>query len=588
MEKNYDFCGWASRYNLECSDKRVIKKEAFVAQDGQRVPLVWNHNHTSADDVLGHAILEMRNQGVFAYGFCNDTPQGKNAKELIKHKDVTALSIFANKLKQKGNDVVHGVIREVSLVLAGANPGAHIENVCIHGDNGEEGESATIFNSSEELELNHSEDSDDKKDSEKNKDDQSEEDITKMNKDDTKKTDEKDDPTIQEVFDTLTEEQKNVVYALIGIALEEKNNENKGDPKNMKHNAFDGNEQNEEKTLSHAEVLEIIAEGKKGGSIKDAFIAHGIDGIEYLFPEARAVDAIPAVINNDNTWVQVIMNKIKKSPIAKIKTMAIDITADNARAKGYVKGAQKVEEVIVALKRTTTPTTVYKLQKLDRDDVIDIVDFDTISFLKGEMREKLNEELAQAYIIGDQRSSVDADKVNPQNIRPILGDSPVFTVPKILTPAADGTDTDFAKQFIVDVIKSRKEYKGSGNPDLFTTEDMLTNMLLIEDTTGRAIYDTIEKLKTKLRVNDIVTIPAMENAIRVDTSEEYDYSCIGILVNMKDYTSGANKGGEVNFFDDFDLNFNKLEYLMETRCSGALTKPYSAISFEKKTAHVAG
>ena len=401
----------------------------------------------------------------------------------------------------------------------------------------------------------------------------------------------KKEKTVQEVFETLTEEQKNVVYALIGQALEENGGQQNEEDDKMKQNAFEkqnGNE-NEENVLSHAEITEIITDAKRGsGSVKEAFLAHGIQDVDYLFPEVQAVNKTPEMIQRDMDWVKRVMSSVKHSPFSRIKSTAANITADAARAKGYVKGAQKVEEVISALKRTTTPVTVYKFQKMDRDDIIDITDFDVIAWLKSEMRLMLDEELARAILIGDGRSGDAEDKINPLNIRPILGDSATYTVPKILTREVVDTDYTFAKKFIKDVIKARKDYKGSGNPALYTTEDMLTNMLLIEDTNGRVIYDTIDKLTTALRASQVITVPVMENLVRVDDAEEFDYTCLGILVNLVDYNVGADKGGAVNMFDDFDLNFNKYEYLIETRCSGALVKPFSAISFELKSAHVAG
>ena len=576
MAKKYDFSGWASRNNIRCSDGRTIKKDAFKGQDGQKVPLMWNHNHNYAENVLGHALLENRDEGVYAYCSLNDTQQGRNAKELVMHGDIVALSIYANKLKQQNGDVTHGNIREVSLVLAGANPGAFIETVISHSDT--QDEEAAIYNPNEELKMFDEDKSNTEEDSQKNNGDES----PKPNEEELKMSDK--DKTLQDVFNTLSEEQKNVVYAMIGLALEEKNNEKEGT--DMKHNAFDKTDGIDENVLSHAEITEIINDAKKGGSLKEAALAHSITDVEVLFPEAKFVGDVPATINDDTAWVSKVMGAVKKSPFSRIKTAAIDITKDNARAKGYVKGNQKVEEVITALKRATTPTTVYKLQKMDRDDIIDITDFDVVAYIKREMRGKLDEELARAIVLGDGRSSDSDDKINELNLRPILGDSEIYTIRKPLESASGKIDETFAKKFIKEVIRSRKEYKGSGNPSLFTTEDMLTEMLLIEDTTGRSIYDTIDKLTTKLRVKEIITIPAMATTIRTDDSEEYDYAPIGILVNLADYTVGANKGGEVSMFDDFDLNFNKYEYLIETRCSGALTVPYSAIAFELKTEHV--
>ena len=571
--EKYDFSGWATRNDIRCSDGRTIRKGAFAEQDGTTVPLVWNHNHVDADNVLGHAILENRDQGVYAYCFFNDTKQGNNAKELVTHGDICSLSIFANQLKQNGGDVIHGAIREVSLVLAGANPGAKIENIMAHGDNSEE--EAIIYNDSDEINLAHSEEKE------------------KMEEENKEKT-------VKDVIDSMTEEQRNVMYALIGEAIESTKNESDDDQSNeeenqMKHNAFENEDQTkkeETETLSHSEFMEIVSEAKRKGSMKDAFLEHNITEIPYLahsitnvgnlFPESKAVSRVPEIVDRDQTWVGNVMASVKHTPFSRVKSFYANITADEARAKGYVKGAKKVEEVITALKRTTDPQTVYKLQKMDRDDIIDITDFDVVAWLKGEMRGKLDEEIARAILIGDGRSSSSSDKVDPLRIRPVYQDDTTYTIKRILTRATGADDSAFAKAFIKDVVKSRKEYKGSGNPTLYTTEDMLTSMLLIEDTTGRVIYDTIEKLKTALRVRDIVTVPVMENVGREDTPGKKKWNLLGILVNLNDYNVGADKGGSVNMFDDFDINYNKYEYLIETRCSGALVKPYSAITFEEE------
>ena len=581
--EKYDFSGWATKNNIRCSDGRTIKPNAFAEQDGSTVPLVWNHNHVDADNVLGHAILENRGQGVYAYCYLNNTEQGNNARELVSHGDICALSIFANQLKQNGGDVIHGAIREVSLVLAGANPGAKIENVMSHGENCDE--EAIIYNDNDALDLQHSEE--DKKMEEKKEEPKTEE-----------------EKTVKDVIDSMTEEQKNVMYALIGEAIEqtkaEKAKESNEEEKVMKHNAFEKENENEQETLSHSELNALIKEAKDNGkSLKNTFLAHGVDNTEYLehsitnvgnlFPEAQLVDKVPALVSRDMDWVSNVMGAVKHTPFSRVKSTYANITGDEARAKGYVKGNQKVEEVITALKRTTDPQTVYKLQKMDRDDVIDITDFDVVAWIKGEMRIMLNEELARAILIGDGRESSSNDKINPLHIRPVLGDDATYTIKRSLVRAENETDEAFAKDFIHDVIRSRKDYKGSGNPTLYTTEDMLTSMLLIEDTTGRIIYDTMDKLKTALRVKDIVTVPVMEGVSRKD-GENTTYNLMGILVNLNDYNVGADKGGSVNMFDDFDINYNKYEYLIETRCSGALVKPYSAISFEEKvtTAKVGG
>lgn len=578
-KKVYDFSGWATRCNVKCSDGRTIMKDAFVDNDKTTVPLVWQHNHTDADNVLGHALLENRAEGVYAYCSLNSTPEGKRAKELVEHGDICSLSIYANQLKQTGGNVIHGLIREVSLVLAGANPGARIMDVNIaHGDNADG--DAYIFNASETLdigtEVEDIEHSDNNKEGENmpNKEEQKE--IKVEHSDEGN-----DEETIQDVFDTLTEKQKKVVYAMIGMALEDKENGNAQEDKEMKHNAFDtSNEADNQNELMHSEVLKAIEDAKKSGSMKDSFISHGITNVDTLFPEVQAVNKTPELIARDTNWVSVVMGGVKHTPFSRVKSTAANITADEARARGYIKGKQKISEVITALKRTTLPTTVYKLQKMDRDDVIDITDFDVVAWLKQEMRGMLDEELARAFLIGDGRDGSDDSKINEQNIRPILGDNSTYTVTRSLTRTSGETDSDFAKDFIKDVVKSRKEYKGSGNPILFTTEDLLTEMLLIEDKIGHRIYKTEAELATALRVSKIVTVPVFEGHKREVAGK--NYALMGILVNLADYNVGADKGGAVNMFDDFDIDYNKYEYLIETRCSGALVKPYSAITFEEK------
>lgn len=570
---NYDFAGYATKNDIQCSDGRIIRHNAFADQDGQTVPLVWNHDHMAADNVLGHAVLENRDEGVYAYCTLNNTKQGINARELVQNGDICALSIYANQLKQNGPDVIHGAIREVSLVLAGANPGAKIDFVMAHSDDSDPDE-GIIYNDSEGLELAHA-------DSENAKGEKTME--------ENKQTTEK---TVKDVIESMTEEQKNVTYALIGEAIEDTKKELLGDKyeegtkedKTVKHNAFENEniEKNEGEELTHSEFVEIMNDAKRKGSVKDAFLEHGITNVGNLFPEHQAVSRVPEVVDRDQTWVGQVMRSVKHTPFSRVKSFYANITADEARAKGYIKGKQKVEEVITALKRTTDPQTIYKLQKMDRDDVVDITDFDVIAWLKAEMRGKLDEEIARAILVGDGRSSSSEDKIDPLKIRPVYGDDATYTIKRTLARAAGTDDYAFAKAFIKDIVRSRKDYKGSGNPVLYTTEDMLTNMLLIEDTTGRVIYDTIEKLKTALRVSDIVTVPVMENISREDTGAKKKYNLLGVLVNLADYNVGADKGGAVNMFDDFDIDYNKMKYLIETRCSGALVKPYSAVSFEEE------
>ena len=589
MEK-YDFSGWATRNDLKCSDGRTIRKDAFAHNDGQTVPLVWNHQHNDPLNVLGHALLENRNEGVYTYCTFNETESGQAAKQLVEHGDVVALSIYANKLKQQGGNVLHGFIREVSLVLAGANPGAFIDSVICHGEESEE--EAVVF-TGEDIEVHHTDaeeiqetEGEQKVENEeiKHADEPAVDTQATENKEESTGSEEK---TVQEVFDTLTDEQKNVVYAIIGQAVEdaEKQNNNNEGENNMKHNVFENETQDETlihkdngEALTHGEMSEIFAEAKRSGSLKDAVLAHGITDIDYLFPEAKYVTEAPGVISRDTTWVSDFMGKVHKSPFSRIKSMFANLTEDEARAKGYIKGNLKKEQVFGLLKRSTTPTTIYKKQKLDRDDVIDITDFDVVSFIKTEMREMLNEEIARACLVGDGRPASSDDKINELNIRPIWTDEELYTIQKEVKVAANADADTVAKAFIRAAVKARKDYKGSGNPTLYTTEDILTDCLLLEDNTGRVIYDTVQKLATALRVKDIVTVEVMENQSRV--VDGTTRTLMAIIVNPKDYNIGADKGGAVNMFDDFDIDYNQQKYLIETRCSGALVKPYSAIALE--------
>lgn len=567
---DYDFCGWATRNNIQCSDGRIIRKDAFKSNDGQKVPLVWNHQHNDPTNILGHAMLENREEGVYAYCTFNNTDAAKDAKSLVEHGDISSLSIYANKLKQNGPNVMHGQIREVSLVLAGANPEAYIENVISHGENSDD---EAIMYFGEEIELEHSDDS------------KEEVELKKENKKMAEKsTPEKDDRTIGDVFDTLTEDQKTAVYAIIGQILEDNGigKDSEEDDKKMKHNVFEGDNYDTNDTLSHSDMQAIISDAKRYGSMKDAVLAHGIEHIDYLFPEAANVENMPSFIQRDMTWVGEVMNAVHHTPFSRIKSIFANITEDDARAKGYIKGKKKKDEVFSLLKRTTSPTTIYKKQKLDRDDVVDITDFDVVAWLKSEMRMMLDEEIARAILVGDGRLSSSDDKINEQNIRPIYTDDSLYTIREQIKFSATATADEKAKSFIRQSIKARKEYKGSGSPILYTTEDVLTDCLLLEDTTGRIIYDTVEKLATALRVKKIVTVPVMEGYKKTGEDSK-EYSLMGIIVNLADYNVGADKGGAVNMFDDFDIDYNAQKYLIETRCSGALIKPYSAIVIEATT-----
>ena len=574
MKMKYDFSGWATKNGLRCSDGRTIMKDAFLHNDGQTVPLVWNHQHNDHMNILGHALLENRQEGVYAYCVFNETESGQNAKQLVEHGDVSALSIYANQLKQQGGNVLHGAIKEVSLVLAGANPGAFIDSIIRHGE--ESTEECIIF-TGDEIELYHAEETLNHKEEE-----------IKM-ADETKNPAGESEETVADVFETLNEKQKTVVYALIGQALEDAEaggeiqqseiDEIKGDLAFMKHNLFDGDTTGPD-VLSHADMTAIITDAKRYGSLKEAALAHGITDIDFLFPDAKTLDGTPSFIQRDMGWVSDVMNKTHHTPFSRIKSIFANITEDDARAKGYITGDLKKEEVFSLLKRTTSPTTIYKKQKLDRDDVVDITDFDVVAWLKGEMRMMLDEEIARAVLVGDGRLNSSDDKINEANIRPIWKDEDLYTIKQAVSVAAAATADQTAKAFIRAAIKSRKLYKGSGNPVLYTTEDVLTDCLLMEDTTGRVIYETVEKLATALRVSKIVTVPVMDGLTRVDGNTK-TRTLMGIIVNLADYNIGADKGGAVNMFDDFDIDYNAQKYLIETRCSGALVTPYSAIALEK-------
>lgn len=557
MKKKYDFSGWATKNNLRCSDGRTILKDAFKHNDGQVVPLVWNHQHNDPLNVLGHALLENRDSGVYAYCTFNDTEAGKNAKMLVEHGDVTALSIYANQLKQKGGNVEHGVIREVSLVLAGANPGAFIDSILRHGEaSDEEG----VIYTGETLELAHA--------------DEAVEENTKKEEDSKVKDKER---TVQDVVDSMTEEQRNVLYALVGQALEE--DENGGD-NNMKHNVFDNENVNaNDDVLTHAEMDEILKDAKRYGSLKESCLQHGITNIDtagYLFPEYTNLNKEPELLGREMGWVNKVMTSVHRTPFSRIKSLQADIREDEARALGYIKGNLKKEEVFTLLKRTTDPQTVYKKQKLHRDDVIDITDFDVVAFVKKEMRMMLEEEIARSILVGDGRLSSSDDKISDTHIRSIANDDALYAIHHTVTPAAQTPEAK-AKAMIRESLRARKDYRGSGEPTLYCSESVLTEMLLLEDANGRIIYDSVAKLATAMRVKEIVTVPVMEGATNLAKTK----NVLGIIVNLRDYNVGADKGGAVSMFEDFDIDYNAQKYLIETRCSGALVKPFSAIVLEE-------
>ena len=556
----YDFSGWATKNNLKCSDGRTILRDAFKHNDGQTVPLVWNHQHNDPLNVLGHALLENRESGVYAYCKFNETEAGKNSKMLVEHGDVTALSIYANQLKQKGGNVEHGVIREVSLVLAGANPGAFIDSILRHGETSDE---EGVIYTGEQIELAHAEDVKEEEKVEDNK-----------------------DRTVKDVVDSMTEEQRNVMYALIGQALEGSDvkhsdeNENGGDDE-MKHNVFEsenvqGANSNE---LTHAEMQAILKDGKRYGSLRESCLQHGIEHIDepgYLFPEFKNLNREPDFVGRDMGWVGKVMSGVHRTPFSRIKSLQADIREEDARALGYFKGNLKKEEVFTLLKRTTDPQTVYKKQKLHRDDVLDITDFDVVAFVKKEMRMMLEEEIARAILIGDGRLPDSDDKIQDAHIRSIANEEELYCIKYDVKPT-EATAEAKAKEMIRSALRARKDYKGSGEPTLFCSESVLTEMLLLEDANRRVIYDSVAKLATAMRVKEIVTVPVMEGAQNKDKTK----NVLGIIVNLRDYNVGADKGGAVSMFEDFDIDYNAQKYLIETRCSGALIKPFSAIVLQE-------
>ena len=574
--EGYDFAGYATRYGVPCADGRIIDKTAFLQNNGKKVPLVYNHQHNDISNVLGHAFLECREDGVYAYGYFNDTDRGVEAKNQVIHGDLDSLSIWANRLQESGNPprkhVAHGDIKELSLVLAGANPGAFIEEIVAHSD--EEGYEAFIY-SGDSLELNHSEGETEKEDKPMA---------------DTNKEQEPESKSAKEVFDEMTEEQKQVAIAIAGQAVEEALKERGIDPEEddddeggeeMGHSCFD-NTGEDTNVLSHDDMVTIVKEAEKTGRMSDAFLAHGIENIEYLFPDAQTINGAPDFIKRNDEWVNDVMNNVHHTPFSRIKSVFADITEDEARAKGYIKGKLKKEEVFSLLKRTTTPQTIYKKQKIDRDDYIDIVDLDVVAWIKTEMRMMLDEEIARAILVGDGRLASSDDKISEDHIRPIWTDADLYTIKAAVNITKDSTSAEIAKAFIVEAIRSRVQYKGSGTPTLYAPDTIITECLLLEDKNGRMIYDTLDKLATVLRVSKIVPVPVMENLAR--TKETFTYKLLGIIVNLKDYNVGADKGGAVNMFDDFDIDYNAMKYLIETRCSGAMIKPYGAIAIETKIA----
>ena len=614
MAEQCDFTGWATRYNVRCADGRTIKPNAFIDDDGTTVPLVWNHNHGDAKNVLGHALLYNRPEGMYCKGYCNDTPEGQRAKEMLKHRDITALSIYANNLTQnpRGNgerDVVHGTIRELSLVLAGANPGAYIDSVLCHSDDGEpymsESE-AIIYNADDTVSFAHSNDKKDDEESKKADDEESKPENKEEKVADN--TDSSKERTVKDVLDEMTDEQRKVVQFLIGQAVQQSDNSTSEKDEEMNHNIFEP-EANEYDTIEHSlgmdcSMEEAIKDMRRYGSLKQSFLAHnanidnlvgeeamahtqsyGIENIDHLFPDYKTTTNTPIFVQRRMEWVSALMGAVSHTPFSRIKSVYANITADEARARGYIKGNLKKEEVFPLLKRTTDPQTIYKKQKLDRDDIIDITDMDVVAWLRQEMRVMLDEEVARAVLIGDGRVSGDDGKISEDHVRSVLNDDPFYSIKATTKYEAEPSYDDLATTFAEQAIRSRENYEGSGNPTLFTTETMLNSMLLLKDKVGRPMYKDMNELKTALRVSDIQTVQVMKGLTRTPLSKETELAgqtltVDGIIVNMRDYNIGTDKGGAVSMFDDFDIDYNQEKYLIETRISGALTIPYSAIVIE--------
>lgn len=592
---DYDFSGWATKANVKCFDGLTIAPNAFKECDGQVVPVVWNHDHSSPDNVLGHALLQNRKDGVYAYVKMNDSPSGQTAKACVDNGDIDAMSIYANGIQKAGKTVMHGMIKELSLVIAGCNPGALIDEVVKHSADGTETDSSEAYIYTDSgLSLKHGLDPDDnplEDETLQHSDDSSETDKDEKGE---SKTADANEETVKEVFDTLTEKQKNVVYAIIGSALDkgkggESDDKGDGEEDNTMRHCFENDNGGTVLKHSRDDINGIIATASKHGTLRDAFLdagitgdelAHSIENMDYLFPDDHNLDTVPRIVDRDQTWVDKVMNSVHHVPFARVKVMFADLTEDEARAKGYIKGNYKKEQVFKLLKRSTTPTTVYKKQRFDRDDIVDMSTMDVVGFVKKEQRGKLNEELGMAFLIGDGRDDASDDKINELNIRPIFNDDDFYTIKVVVQPGTNANEDAKAKATIKSIIKARKEYKGSGSPTFYTTDDVLTDMLLLEDGIGHPLYADEAALARKLRVKEIVTVPRMEGRKGAKGGD-----LLGIVVNLADYTVGADKGGEVNMFDDFNIDYNQLIYLIETRCSGAMTTPYGAMAIEMDAAN---
>ena len=616
-KRGYDFAGYATKNDVRCTDGTVIRKGCFSAMDGQTVPMVYQHNHTGIDNVIGHAELEERPDGMYCYAYCNDTDAGRTAKEIVRHGDVNAFSIWANQIKRNRDDILHGEIKEVSLVLSGADRTALIDTIVEHDDtSGEQAEIQFLGGYAEMISHSDLDDEEEKKDEEDESEDSKEEEPKKEEKKVAAEQNKQsgDERTVQDVLDTFNDEQKKVLEFIVGKAIEDaqngKSNSNTDDDEEgeeVKHNVFDAGN-GSQNYLSHDDMVALVSKGKKMGSLKDAFedavedgtLAHadydgmtpatgtqtyGFNDPDFLFPDAKTINTTPEFIKRNTDWIEKVMSGTHHTPFSRVKSVFADITEDQARAKGYIKGKQKKEEVFSLLKRTTDPQTIYKKQKMDKDDIDDITDFSVITWIKAEMQEMLREEVARAILIGDGRLADDDDKIKEDHIRPVYNDVDLFTIKVPVEVAADADESTKAKALMRAAIKARKDYKGSGNPTFYSTDDELTNMLLVENGIGERLYKSEAEVATAIRAKEIVTVEPMEG-LKVEINEDSTktkYSVAGVLVNMVDYNIGTNGGAKTDFFDDFDIDFNQYKYLYETRMSGALIKPFSAITFYYKT-----
>ncbi len=607
-KRGYDFAGYATKNNVRCTDGTVIRKGCFSAMDGQTVPMVYQHNHTGIDNVIGHAELEERPDGMYCYAYCNGTDAGRMAKEIVRHGDVNAFSIWANQIKRNRDDILHGEIKEVSLVLSGADRTALIDTIVEHDDTSGEQAEIQFLGGYAEM-ISHSDiDEDDTEESDPEEPKKEEKEVATEGKNANSGS----ERTVQDVLDTFNDEQRKVLEFIVGKAMEDAQNGNSkpntdGEDDEVKHNVFDAG-YGSQNYLSHDDMVALVGKGKKMGSLRDAFedacedgtLAHaeydgmtaatgsqtyGFNDPDFLFPDAKALNTTPEFIKRNTDWIEKVMSGTHHTPFSRVKSVFADITEDQARAKGYIKGKQKKEEVFSLLKRATDPQTIYKKQKLDKDDIDDITDFSVVAWIKAEMQEMLREEVARAILMGDGRLADDDDKIKEDHIRPVYNDVDLFTIKVPVEVAADADESTKAKALMRAAIKARKDYKGSGNPTFYSTDDELTNMLLLENGIGERLYKSEAEVATAIRAKEIVTVEPMEGLqIETDAGDgKTKYPVAGILVNMADYNIGTNGGAKTDFFDDFDIDFNQYKYLYETRMSGALIKPFSAITFFYKT-----